>query len=100
MTAVGTKIHISKELFTPGIKGKDMPYIGVEVSITRKVETSESGVVDIDVPNSVIKLEEIEEWVSKKYEEDSDFAKKIDSALSVDDESKEVVWEFAEKVGD
>lgn len=77
-----------------------MPYIGVEVSITRKVETSESGVVDIDVPNSVIKLEEIEEWVSKKYEEDSDFAKKIDSALSVDDESKEVVWEFAEKVGD
>lgn len=77
-----------------------MPIIEVEISITRKVETCESGTVEIDVPKSVIESDELEEWVSNKYDTDSHFASKVDGALMEDDSDEDIDWEFVEKVED
>lgn len=75
-----------------------MPKIEVEVSFTKRVETTFSGVVEIDVPQNVIDDEGITDWLSEKYDNDHELAKQIDDEVSEDDGSEETDWEYAEAV--
>lgn len=75
-----------------------MPKVEVEFCRTRHVTISETGMIEIHVPQHVLDADDINSWLEKKYQDNSEFARKVDAAAEASDESEKIDWESAEQI--
>jgi len=75
-----------------------MPKVDIEFSIVRRTETSETGTIEVNVPQSVLDDDDLTTWLDEKYTTDVAFAKQVDQAAEVDDECEDVDWDSADQL--
>lgn len=79
-----------------------MPKVKVEIMRTRTVTYDDQGIVELDVPQSVIDEDKIFEWVEEKYAsydsrtKHEELIRTIDKSLDPQSEDEDITWDHVE----
>lgn len=73
-----------------------MPLTKVEMEFTENIETSYTGVMEVDVPQEVIDNDGVFDFIADKYDKDHEFATKVKAELDESDSSEYAEWSLVD----